>query len=154
LLAHSVLLSGMIFNRIWNAQATIYDFKIEVISILTFILLIPLIPLFFFMSQLVKEKRFGTLNFGVVANRYVNDFRKKWISSTENNCAMLLGSSDIQSLADLSNSFEVSNNMRITPFGRNSIVMLVILTALPLLPLILTMIPLEKIISQIIGLIF
>lgn len=154
LLAHSVLLSGMIFNRIWNAGATISDFKIEIFSILIFVLLIPLVPLLFFIFQMVKEKRLGTLRYDVVANRYVNDFRQKWITPASKNSTSLLGTSDIQSLADLFNSFEVSNKMRIAPFNRSNLEILVVLTALPLLPLIFTLIPIEKMISQIFGIIF
>lgn len=154
LLAHSVLLSGMIFNRIWNAGATIVNFEIEIFGILIFVFIIPLVPLLFFMSQMATEKRIGTLNYDVLANRYVNDFRRKWISSASKNSESLLGTPDVQSLADLFNSFEVSDNMRVTPFGKSSIWVLVVLTALPLLPLLLTIIPLEKIISQIFGLIF
>lgn len=154
LLAHSVLLSGVIFNRIWNTGAAVFDFKLEIISILIFVLIIPLMPLLFFIFQMVKEKRMGTLNYGVIANRYVNDFRQKWVTSIPKNSTSLLGSSDIQSLADLFNSFEVSNKMRVTPFGKSNMIVLVILTTLPLIPLILTIIPLEKIISQIFGVIF
>lgn len=154
LLAHSVLLSGMIFSQIWNIGATIFDFKMEIFSILFFIIMIPLIPLLFFTFQMLNEKRMGTLNYDVVANRYVNDFRQKWIKSTSINSTTLLGTSDIQSLADLFNSFEVSSKMRIIPFGRSSIMTLVFLTVLPLAPLALTIIPLEKIISQIFGIIF
>lgn len=154
LLAHSVLLSGMIFNRIWNTGAVIFDFQMEIFGILIFVLLVPLIPLLFFMIKMIKEKRIGTFNYSVIANHYVNDFRKKWIVPATKNATALLGSPDIQSLADLFNSFEVSNKMRVTPFGKNSVLVLVVLTALPLLPLILTIVPLEKIISQILGLIF
>ncbi len=154
LLAHSVLLSGMIFNRIWNTGAVIVDFKIEIISILIFLLLIPLTPLFFFIFQMIKEKRIGTLKYSVVANRYANDFRQKWITTASKDNTSILGSSDIQSLADLFNSFEVSNTMRIIPFSKSSVLMLVMVTVLPLLPLIFTLIPLEKIVSQIVGVIF
>lgn len=154
LLAHSVLLSGMIFNRIWNAGAAIADFKIEIISILIFVLLLPLIPLLFFIFQMIKEKQIGTLNYSVIANRYVNNFRQKWIATASTNSTSILGTPDIQSLADLFNSFEVSNKMRVIPFGKSSIMALVIITALPLVPLVFTLIPLEKIISQIFGVIF
>lgn len=154
LLAHSVLLSGMIFNRILNSGVAIADFKIEIISILVFVLLLPLVPLLFFIFQMVNEKRTGTLNYGVIANQYVDEFRDKWITTSSRSSASILGASDIQSLADLFNSFEVSNKMRVTPFGKRSIIALVIITALPLVPLIFTLIPLERIISQIFGVIF
>jgi len=43
---------------------------------------------------------------------------------------------------------------RVVPFGRATVVRLVILTALPLLPLTLTMIPLEQLIDRALGMFF
>jgi len=154
LLAHSVLLAGMILNRIWNAGATLSQFQGEMISIIVFLIILPLAPMVFFMFSLIKAKRSGTLAYDIVANRYVNNFYHKWISTETKNDATLLGTSDIQSLADLSNSFMVSTQMRIIPFSRKTIVAIIILTAFPLLPLLLTVMPLEKIIHQFIGVIF
>jgi hypothetical protein len=62
-----------------------------------------------------------------------------------------VGSADIQSLADLSNSFEVVQEMRLVPFGRAIVLRLVLLTALPFAPLLLTMIPLEQLIDRALG---
>lgn len=154
LLAHSILLAGIIIKRIWSAGALLSDFKMEIFSTLIFVLLIPLLPLLFFIFQMIREKRMGTLHYGVIATHYVNDFRQKWLPPHSKKSTGLLGSADIQSLADLFNSFEVSNKMRITPFGRNHMITLVFFTALPLFPLALTMVPLEKMIGQILGLIF
>lgn len=153
LLAHSVLLAGMIFNRIWNAGASPAQFKVEIVSIMVFLIILPLSPLMFFMFSLIKTKRNGTFEYATVANRYVNIFRKKWIDSESKNDESLLGTPDIQSLADLTNSFTVSAQMRIVPFGRGSIISIVILTALPLLPLIFTIMPFDKIIAQTINVI-
>lgn len=154
LLAHSVLLTGMILNRIWNAGAVLSQFQGEIMSIIVFLLILPLAPMMFFIFALIKTKRAGTLAYDVVANRYVNYFSKKWIDSEQKNDAALLGTSDIQSLADLSNSFMVSTQMRIIPFGRGTIISLIILTTFPLLPLLFTIMPLEKIIHQFISIVF
>ena len=154
LLAHSVLLAGMILNRIWNAGATLLQFQSEVISIIIFLIILPLAPMLFFIFSLVKTKRIGTLAYDVVANRYVTGFRQKWIDSKSINDEKLLGTPDIQSLADLANSYEISSKMRIVPFNRSSIIAIVILTIFPLLPLLFTIMPLEKIISQAISVIF
>jgi hypothetical protein len=62
----------------------------------------------------------------------------------------LLGSEDIQSLADLVTSYAVVRDMRALPFGRNVLVRLAILIALPLLPLALTMFPFEVLLQQLI----
>ncbi|HSW70680.1 MAG TPA: hypothetical protein VLH77_01725, partial [Gammaproteobacteria bacterium] len=54
LLAHTILLSGMIFNRVWGEGANISEFKMEIAGVLIFVLLLPLIPLLFFVFQMVK----------------------------------------------------------------------------------------------------
>jgi hypothetical protein len=62
-----------------------------------------------------------------------------------------LGSGDIQSLADLANSYEVVRKMRIVPFGREPAIRVAIVLTLPLVPLTLTMIPLDKLIDRFLG---
>lgn len=153
LLAHSVLLSGMIFNRIWNAQVPLMQFEYEVLSIISLLVLLPLIPLLFFTFILATTKRMGTLKYGTFAQVYVNNFRKKWFDDIQNDEA-ILGTPDIQSLSDLSNSFDVSKKMRIAPFNWNDIVQILILICLPLLPLVFVNMPIEKIITQALKLIF
>lgn len=144
LLAHTVLLSGVIANHIWHSGQTFFDFKFEILSILLFLLFLVLTPLVFFIIPLVRTKRKGLIDYGLVACDYVNHFHSKWM---EKNFKLphesLLGSSDIQALADLSNSFNVPNEMRLLPFSNRTIMELVLLISLPLLPLLLTDIPLS-----------
>ncbi len=154
LLAHSVLLAGLIFNRIWNAGATLSQFQSEIIIIMIFLMILPLAPLVFFIFSLAKAKRTGLLAYNVVVQRYVDNFREKWINPESKNTETLLGSTDIQSLADLGNSFITSSQMRVIPFSRRSIISILLLTIFPLVPLIFTIMPLEKIISQFVGIIF
>ena len=63
----------------------------------------------------------------------------------------LVGSADIQSLADLANAYDVVREMRMLPFDRHAIVTLAIVIALPYLPLLLTMMSFEALVSQVIG---
>ena len=53
------------------------------------------------------------------------------------------GAADIQSLADLTNSFEVVRTMQIAPITRDAILRLVAATLVPIVPLALTMMSLE-----------
>ena len=64
----------------------------------------------------------------------------------------LLGSSDIQSLADLANSFQVVNNMGVYPFNRFNIAFVVAAAAIPMFPLLLTVISPEQILLKILNL--
>ena len=89
--------------------------------------------------------------YGALASRYVSEFDQKWIRADPPEREPLVGSADIQSLADLANSFEVVNRMQPVPFGKETIILLVVATALPILPLMLTMFPLDELIKRLLG---
>jgi hypothetical protein len=65
----------------------------------------------------------------------------------------LIGSGDIQSLADLGNSYEIVRTMRIVPVTRDAVVMLAVATLLPMSPLLLTMMPLEELLKKALALV-
>ena len=154
LLAHTVALSGFLGSKIWHERATLPQFKLEIVAWIVFLMLLVLLPLLFFVIQLGNAKRAGLRDYGRVASRYVAEFRRKWIDGHAPPEEALIGSSDIQSLADLTNSFAVAEEMRLMPFGRGTVVRLAVITTLPLLPLVLTMIPLEELIKRAMGLFF
>jgi hypothetical protein len=66
----------------------------------------------------------------------------------------LLGSGDIQSLADLGNSFEVVRTMRIAPFAKETILQLAAAVVVPIVPLLLTLMPLEELLKKLFGILF
>jgi hypothetical protein len=98
--------------------------------------------------QLERAWRAGSREYGALSSRYVEDFRRKWLAGKAPENESLVGSSDIQSLADLANSFDVVREMRLLPFERKIVVQLAIVIVLPLLPLALTMIPLDQMIDR------
>jgi len=149
LVAHTMFLAGLIANQIWHQGATLPDFKLEIAAVMALLMLLVLAPLTFFVGHLARAKRSTTREYGIVASCYVEDFRRKWIEGTPG-AETLVGSADIQSLADLSNSFDVVRETRLLPFGRETVVQLAIMIALPLLPLPLTMISVEEIIDRLV----
>jgi hypothetical protein len=66
----------------------------------------------------------------------------------------LLGSADIQSLADLGNSFAVVREMRIVPFATSDVVRLLVATIFPMTPLLLTIMPLDQLVTEAIKFVF
>ena len=148
LIAHTVGLTGTFGNKIWHEGAKLPQFELEIAAWMVFLMAIVLAPLFFFVTQLADAKRTGLPEYGLVASRYVAGFRRKWIEGHAAKDEPLVGTADIQSLADLSNSFEIVREMRWVPFGAASVLWLALLTVLPLLPLVLTVIPLEQLMER------
>jgi hypothetical protein len=154
LLAHSVGLAGTFGTKIWHEGAKLPQFKMEIAAWIVFLIALVLAPLFFFVTQMATAKRAGLREYGLVASRYVADFRRKWIDGRSTKDEPLIGTADIQSLADLSNSFEVVREMRVVPLERATVLWLAVLTVLPLLPLMFTMIPLEELIKRAVAAFF
>ena len=71
--------------------------------------------------------------YGLLARRYVAGFREKWIADSSTSSEELLGSGDIQSLADLSNSFSVIREMKIVLIDKKLLVGLAIFLMLTIL---------------------
>jgi len=152
--AHGGLLAGNIANRIFYLGATLPQFKIEIAVLVVFVLCMVFGPLLLFAPQLAEAKRTGNREYGTLAERYVREFDVKWLRGGAPAGEPLVGSGDIQSLADLSNSFEVVRTMGIAPVTRQAIVQLLAATLVPIVPLALTMMPLEELLKKLIGIVF
>jgi hypothetical protein len=151
--AHGALLAGFIANRIFYLGATLPQFKVEIAVLVAFLLCLVLGPLLLFAPQLAEAKRTGNREYGMLAERYVREFDDKWLRGGARADEALVGSGDIQSLADMSNSFEVVRSMRIVPVTREAILRIVAATLVPVAPLTLTMVPLEELLKRLISIV-
>src|SRR5215469_1007261 len=135
LLAHGALLAAQIANRIFFAGARLPEFKLAIAAVAAFLLCLVFGPLLLFAPQLARTKRTGLNEYGTLAERYVRDFDVKWLRGGAPGDEPLMGSGDIQSLADLSNSFEVVRSMRLAPVTRDALLQLTASVLVPLVPL-------------------
>jgi hypothetical protein len=152
--AHGALLAGLIANRIFYLSAALPEFKVEIVVLAVFLLCLVLGPLLVFAPQLAQAKRVGNREYGALAERYVREFDAKWLRGGAPGDEPLVGSGDIQSLADLANSFEVVRTMQIAPITRDALIRLVAATLAPIVPLLLTMMPLEELLKKLFGILF
>jgi len=124
-------------------------------------------PLFIFTPKLWACRITGLREYMGMAFRYVDAFDRKWIRNMdmyghkwirdeEASGEDQLGTADLQSLADLTNSVNVVRGMRWIPAGRRLISGLAASAILPLLPLLLFKYPVtelaEKLFSALSGL--
>jgi hypothetical protein len=154
LFAQGALLAGVIASQIFHAGQDLMGFKVQVAGFVAFFVAAVLSPLTVFMGKLAQAKRQGLGAYGTLASRYVEEFEEKWVEGGASAEEQLLGSGDIQSLADLGNSYTVVQEMRLVPFGWKDVTRLAASAALPLLPLTLTILSLEELVSRIIKVLF
>ena len=152
--AHGVMLAGPIGNRIFYAGATLPNFKVEIVVLILFVICIVLGPFLVFAPQLAAAKRTGLREYGTLAERYVREFDAKWLRGGAPPDEPFVGSGDVQSLADLANSFDVVKTMHVAPVTRDALLRLVGATVAPIVPLALTMMSLEELLRKLLGMIF
>jgi hypothetical protein len=155
LFAQGAMLAGVVAGRVLYRGESLLSFKLQIGGFVAFFVLAILGPLVMFTPGMARAKRKGLADYGLLAQRYVESFQNKWVprdpSPSEE---QLLGSSDIQSLADLDTSFAVVREMRTIPFGLEDITRLAIATAAPLLPLLLTVFSPEELVMRLIKIVF
>jgi hypothetical protein len=133
LLAQGAMLSGMMASKIFYTGATL-----------------PLA----FGPKLAAAKRAGLREYGTLSQRYVREFDGKWLRGGAPADEPLVGTADIQSLADLDNSFAVVSGMRWVPFTGQTVLQLAVITLLPVVPLTLTMISLQELLERLLRTVF
>ena len=150
LMAHSVLLSGFIANRILYEGTRLPDYRFEIVAVALLLYIVGLGPICVFAPRLLRQRIHGLYTYGPLASEYVIGFEKKWMEGQRPKDEPLVGSGDIQSLADLANSFAVVQNIRPFPFGKEAIIAVTVFIVLPILPLVLTMFSLQELVARLV----
>jgi hypothetical protein len=152
--AFGALLAGMIANRILYAGAGLLDFKVELVGMLALLLGMVFGPMFAFTTRMQEVKHRALEEYGRLGQRYAGEFRRKWFHGGVPADEPLLGSADIQSLADLRSGFLVVKDMHWTPFDLTDLATVAACALVPLVPLLLTRYSLEEIIDRLLKTIF
>jgi hypothetical protein len=115
-----------------------------------------LMPLLVFTDRLWACRTRGMGAYMGLAARYVTEFEAKWTSGTPPSGGPLLGTADLQSLADLANAVSVVRTMRWVTIGPRLLTLMALAALVPLAPLLLFQYPLaalaEKVFSKLVGL--
>jgi hypothetical protein len=150
LFAQGVLLAGTLANTILYEGEVLTSFYVEVVLFVTFLVFVIVAPMFPFILPLSAAKRQGLREYSGLSRQFADEFADKWIRHAPPAGEALVGSADIQSLADLGNSFDKVRGMSVIPITRGAVAQLVIAALLPLAPLLLTLISFEELLKRIV----
>jgi hypothetical protein len=154
LFAQGAMLAGLVASRVLYRGESLLSFKLQIAGFVAFFVVVILGPLLMFTPGLARAKRKGLADYGLLAQRYVDSFEQKWVLADTAYAEQLLGSGDIQSLADLGNSYAMVRDMRPVPFGLEDISRLAAATAAPLLPLLFTIFSADELFMRVIKVVF
>jgi hypothetical protein len=137
----------MIFERL-PLQA--YALPLAEIAIASFVVTFG--PLLVFSKCLLRARFEALRQYDLFALTYARMFHTKWIDTAR--ARDLLGTSDIQSMADLANTVAIVRSMLPVAFGISEIAALLVAIALPVVPLVVAVTPLHELFRQIATVLF
>jgi hypothetical protein len=152
LFALSSVVSAAIASRILFSGAKLEDFQIIYVTLVLLAVIVFAGPLIVFAPKLLRLKLDGLRRYGTLASRYTQLFDSKWAENASTAEEPLLGTADIQSLADLGNSYELVRKMRAVPIAGSDFIAMALPGVIPALPLAATVMPVSQILKGILSL--
>jgi hypothetical protein len=148
------IIAGYVTQGVLIGGAALQDYYITIAGTILLLLIFFMGPYLVFSLRLLAAKRRGFLEYSMLSSKYTMGFHRKWIKGEAPEGENLLGSSDIQSLADLSNSFSIVREMRTIPFNlKMTVAPYVACAVIPFLPLVFIVFGVNEIIVRILGII-
>jgi len=145
--------AGRVTNMMVFEGAPLASFKYQLTGFVVLSVILGLLPLALWIPKLKKVRHDGLLEYGRLAHTYTESFDRKWVHCETRPAEPMLGTADLQSLADLGNSFGFIGNMRTAPITSKLVQQLAEWTALPFVPIIIFGTPTAVLVKEIIKLI-
>lgn len=149
LLASSAVIAATFAERMLQGGASLQSFGPEALILLMGAELFALAPLLVFSAKLARTRWTGLAQYGALGLDYVHLFHQKWWVGGDTRG--LLGTSDIQSLADIQNAFHCLTETRLAPFGKWELVFVALVVLLPMLSLLLIQFPITEILARLVS---
>ena len=151
LVAQTATIAGALAGQILHDGVAPSAVRLDVAGAMVLVMAMPVLPLTFFFSTLARTRRHGLEAYGTLSMRYVDEFGAKWLRGPGAASEPVLGSADIQSLADLSNAHAVVQEMGMLPVSLHTVARVAILVALPFLFLLLTSMSVADLIQRVLA---
>ena len=147
--ALSATQAGVWADKVLDNGVKIMDLKGYALVFVIAALVVALGPLLLVAGHLWRCRYQGLYDYGTLAAEYTRMFQERWIAQRRRDD--LLGSADIQSLADLANSYNVVDKMRFWPFGLRTVITIALAALLPMVPLALLEASLPELLFKLAG---
>jgi hypothetical protein len=151
--ALGAMASGWIANQIFHKGAQLLQFKLDLAAATAIVVFVLAGPLLAFAPALDRARRGGLGRYGNLAMQYAAEFDRKWLRAGHPPDEGPLGSGDIQSLADLGNSYGTLQDMRVVPFSAATLTRLGVFVLAPVAPLLLTMVSVEELLKRLVQMV-
>lgn len=154
LMAVSAIFSAGFAYEILHKNESLDHLKYHAIVFVILAIVVLHIPLLAYSNRLSRCRFSGLLDYSTLVLQHDRAFDEKWIKrSHAESDERLLGSPDIQSLADIATVYSHVDEMLLMPFDKKAFVVLFVSAVLPMVPLVATVIPLKDILAKLVKLV-
>lgn len=150
--ALGVIIAGRIAHGIVRQGEPPADFLGVIAGLTVFVVALFTAPLLVFIGKLLHEWRRGIFEYGALADKLGRQFKRKWFDRAHAVDERTLGVPDFSAINDLYQFVSNVYNLRFIPVDLNSVVLLIVVTLLPLLPVALMTVPLSVFLAKLAGL--
>ena len=145
------VLAAAAARRIADAETALLSTEIAIGVFIVLATVIPILPLLAFTPRLVRARWQGAMRLGRLGETYAQAFDEKWTGRRAETVEKLLGTADIQTLADLNSTFHAAGHTRLVPVGAGSVLSLAVSAAAPMAPLLLLFYPVKEILKMLLA---
>jgi len=145
--AVSAAAAAVLANEVVYAGVPLKGYQFAIAGYAVVMLFVFLAPLLMFTPQLVEAKDKSLREYGSLAVAHNHMFHRKWVHGENPGADPVLGTPEISSLADLGAAYDILAEMRAVPFDPADAIVLVLSALVPMAPLLLTIMPLAKLLE-------
>jgi hypothetical protein len=144
----SAVVSAEVYHEMATQGMSLRSFAPLLIAIPVLAVVVAMGPFLFFTPLLLRLRRRALYLYGVLAAQHSILFEKRWFTRNAPRDE-LMGASEISSLTDLATAYFVAESIHAVPFGRGTLITLILAAAVPMIPVVLLEVPLKQILSGI-----
>jgi hypothetical protein len=144
--AASCLVAGTVGTRVLHEGEALSSFQLPLAVFIAISIIVGLLPLAVFWRPLWRAKENGLMAYGAFSSRYVQGFHRAWVGAEPRKSPME-ARDDIGPLCDIGESFERVSDMRIVPISLKHTLVFALAGLAPMLPLLLTVMPLKDLLT-------
>ena len=145
--AQGALLAGLVGNRVLYQGATLLSFKVELVALIGVFMVVVLGPLTVFARQLLHANTGPSASTGTSPTSTSAASRSAGCAGT-GGIPSCWGRATSSRWPILAGSYDIIREMRIVPFGLHDVSLFAAAMAVPLAPLVLTIVSLDELVSR------
>lgn len=145
--AACAVIAGTWRHEVLNHGADLMSFKLPAIVLVVIIAVVAFSPLLFFVPKLSILRHDGMLDYGVLAQIQVRSFHEKWVLRGVGHESDFPEATDGRALASFGQSYRRLLDMNPFPADKGALLTLALSVFIPMLPLILSVIPITMVLK-------